>query len=128
MLCLLVVPAQRFLTDADLPGTEKLSVWPPTDAWLQAKYVQLPHLHPDADGVALKWLPAVCHFLDRESHVSLPSGPQMLRPFSVAFVKGWRRSLAALICCEAIRVLEIPFDELTHNFKARDVSSPTICV
>ena len=43
--------------------------------------------------------------------------PGMLRPFCVAFVKGWRRSLAALICCEAIRSLGIDFAELTDVFK-----------
>lgn len=43
--------------------------------------------------------------------------PGMLPPFSVAFVKGWRRSLAALICCEAIRSLGIDFAELTDVFK-----------
>lgn len=43
---------------------------------------------------------------------------QMLPPFGVAFVKGWRRSLALLISLEGIRQLGIPTDELTSVFKA----------
>ena len=42
----------------------------------------------------------------------------MLAPFSVAFVKGWRRSLACLICCEGVKSLGIEMDELTPDFKA----------
>lgn len=42
----------------------------------------------------------------------------MLPPFGVAFVKGWRRSLALLISLEGIRQLGIPTDELTSVFKA----------
>ena len=42
----------------------------------------------------------------------------MLPPFSIAFVKGWRRSLACLICCEGVKSLGIELDELTSDFKA----------
>ena len=42
----------------------------------------------------------------------------MLAPFSVGFIKGWRRSLAALIICEGIRSLGIELDDLTDQFKA----------
>ncbi|CAK9008023.1 FO synthase subunit 1, partial [Durusdinium trenchii] len=41
----------------------------------------------------------------------------MLAPFSVGFIKGWRRSLAALIICEGIRSLGIELDDLTDQFK-----------
>lgn len=44
--------------------------------------------------------------------------PGMLPPFSIAFVKGWRRSLACLICCEGVKSLGIELDELTSDFKA----------
>ncbi len=46
-------------------------------------------------------------------------GNPELVPFSVAFVKGWRRSLSCLIACDAIKTLEIPFEELSANFKAK---------
>ncbi len=39
-------------------------------------------------------------------------------PFSVAYVKGWRRSLACLIIFEGIRVLGVDMEELTPAFKA----------
>ena len=39
-------------------------------------------------------------------------------PFSVAYVKGWRRSLACLIIFEGIRVLGVDMEELTPQFKA----------
>jgi hypothetical protein len=42
----------------------------------------------------------------------------MLTPFSVAFIKGWRRSLACLICCEGIKQLGITLEDLTLEFKA----------
>ena len=33
-------------------------------------------------------------------------------------MKGWRRSVSALICVEGVRALNIAVDELTHSFKA----------
>ena len=45
------------------------------------------------------------------------SGGAALPPFSVAYIKGWRRSLACLICCEDVRALGISFEDLTTNFK-----------
>ena len=41
-----------------------------------------------------------------------------LPPFSVAYVKGWRRSVSCLIVAEAIRELRIDFSDLTQNYKA----------
>ena len=40
-----------------------------------------------------------------------------LPPFSVAFVKGWRRTLSCMIACEGIRRLSVPLDQLTEKFK-----------
>lgn len=41
----------------------------------------------------------------------------MLPPFSVAFVKGWRRSLAMLIICEGIRSIGIDLADVDSGFK-----------
>lgn len=47
----------RFLTDADIPGTEKLSIWLPTEAWLEAPYEPLPPLvDDDVEGPSLESL------------------------------------------------------------------------
>ena len=40
-----------------------------------------------------------------------------LPPFSIAYVKGWRRSVTALIVAEAIRSLSIEMGDLTKNYK-----------
>eukprot|EP00435_Cladocopium_sp_Y103_P058569 s586_g20.t1 len=51
-------------------------------------------------------------------------------PFSIGFVKGWRRSLSALIICEGVKALGIDIAELTDEFKAGLVSEtfPDICI
>lgn len=52
----------RFLTDADIPGTEKLSIWLPTEAWLEAPYEALPPLvDDDSEGPSLESL-GVCKY------------------------------------------------------------------
>lgn len=48
--------------------------------------------------------------------LNAPSG--LLPPFSVGFVKGWRRSLATLIICEGVKSLGIDVAELRPCFKA----------
>ncbi|CAK9043568.1 FO synthase subunit 1 [Durusdinium trenchii] len=90
-MCSLIqlVLTQGFRTDPNEGGVEKLTVTQPNKAWLDAPYKELPQL---VEGT--------------------------LPPFSVAFVKGWRRSLSILIVCEGIRSLGIPFEELTPEFKA----------
>lgn len=50
--------------------------------------------------------------------IKMLPGDDQMPPFSVAYVKGWRRSLACLICCEAVRTLGISLEELTSEFKA----------
>ena len=45
----------RFLTDPDVTGVEKLSIWPPTESWFEEAYAPLPHL--DASGEGLGWQP-----------------------------------------------------------------------
>ncbi len=41
-----------------------------------------------------------------------------MKPFSIAFVKGWRRSLMMLTALEGIFVNAISMDEVGSNFKA----------
>ena len=42
---------------------------------------------------------------------------EFLRPFSVAFMKGWRRSVTCLIALEGIRTLQISLDDISDNLK-----------
>ncbi len=115
----------RFRTDPNDPGTEKLSVWPPMESFLEAKYAQLDHLPGTCCHSFLLWL-----FFTESIHVCgfactaycLTGAEDLLRPFSVAYVKGWRRSLACLMCLEAVRSIGLPLDELTNNFKVTCVS------
>ena len=41
-----------------------------------------------------------------------------LEPFSVAYVKGWRRSVTALIVAQGVKELGVEPSELTQNYKA----------
>lgn len=43
---------------------------------------------------------------------------ELLAPFSIAYVKGWRRALAALILIEGITCLGIPIEDMVPAFKA----------
>ena len=42
----------------------------------------------------------------------------MLRPFSVGYVKGWRRCSTMLLAAHALRELQIDLTELPSGFKA----------
>lgn len=113
----------RFRTCADLPGVEKLAVCSPDAAYLTAPYEPLPPLDP---GSMLQCCIRSMIFVMSSQHVicfwnflRVNWGNPELVPFSVAFVKGWRRSLSCLITCDAIKSLEIPFEELSTNFKAK---------
>ena len=50
-----------------------------------------------------------------------------LTPFSIGFVKGWRRSLVCLTLLEAIYTLKIDINDLTTNFKV-GCFVRTICI
>lgn len=54
-------------------------------------------------------------------------GGDLLPPFSIAYVKGWRRSVTALIVAEAIRSLQIDASELTSAYKAGCVLAGSNC-
>ena len=45
-----------------------------------------------------------------------PGGDPDLPPFSVAFVKGWRRATALLSIIAGIKELEIPVEEIPRHF------------
>lgn len=46
-----------------------------------------------------------------------PNGEALLPPFSIGYVKGWRRSSAMPAAMAGIYLLEIDLDELNANFK-----------
>ena len=48
----------------------------------------------------------------------------MLPPFSVAYVKGWRRSVCALIVAEGVRTLDL-LEAVSDDYKAGSVA---VCV
>lgn len=55
-------------------------------------------------------------------HVSMTLSGDLPPPFSVAFVKGWRRSVTCLVVADAIRALEIDFGDLTSVYKVHFVT------
>lgn len=89
---------------------EKLNVTTPNKAWFEAPYKELP---PLVEGSALILSTSV------ETACYQPAALSgILPPFSVGFIKGWRRSLSALIICEGIRSMGIPLEDLADVFKA----------
>ncbi|CAL1167352.1 unnamed protein product [Cladocopium goreaui] len=89
-----------FRTDGGtLQGVEKLSVTKPDSAFLESKYKPLP---------------------------PLPEASDTLPPFSVAYVKGWRRSVSCLIICEAIKELGIDMADLSTDYKAMGASMKSV--
>ena len=64
--------------------------------------------------VGRRWVPQIANLHSKKCVSPLPG---LLPPFSVGFIKGWRRSLAALIICEGIRSLGIEIADLTDTFR-----------
>lgn len=48
----------------------------------------------------------------------LPGWEDSLKPFSTAYVKGWRRSVACLIAVEGLKRLAIPMETVSLDYKA----------
>ncbi|CAJ1371839.1 unnamed protein product [Effrenium voratum] len=92
-----LILSEGFRTNPDLIGVEKLAVVAPDKALLESPYKPLPRL-PSA-GQAL-----------------IDAG-DALPPFSVAFVKGWRRSVCALIVAEGVRTLDL-LEAVSDDYKA----------
>lgn len=107
----------RFLTDPDVTGVEKLSIWPPTESWFEEAYVPLPHLDACGEGLGRQSNKVNTHTHTLLCSTNLCPG-DLLPPFCVSYIKGWRRSLACLLCCEGIRTLGIDLADVTDVFKA----------
>ena len=86
---LMSMGAPRFNSDPDEGGAEKLFV---SDVSAYASMLEKPY-----DPVQLLY-------------------PDMLPPYSVGYVKGWRRATTLLAVLAAIKALEIPKDQLPKNF------------
>ncbi|CAJ1461739.1 unnamed protein product, partial [Effrenium voratum] len=84
-----LILSEGFRTNPDLIGVEKLAVVAPDKALLESPYKPLPRL---------------------------PSAGDALPPFSVAFVKGWRRSVCALIVAEGVRTLDL-LEAVSDDYK-----------
>ena len=111
----------RFRTDSDIPGVEKLAVVAPGKAFLDFAWKPLDAIS-DAHSADLfrsqRVLHFCCHLLQKTKTGSFMfSSGCMLRPFSVAYVKGYRRSLTMLIVVQGIRELGIEPHELPYGFK-----------
>lgn len=120
-VCLFLV---RFKTNGEkLVGVEKLAIVEMDSAMLTKPYKPLPHLDRESFLRTIYILRTghVFSVLIPDRHVSLHSNSRargkLLHPFSVAFVKGWRRTLCAFIICEGIRKLQIPLDRVPGVFK-----------
>ena len=134
-LCILIL-TDGFITDANLPGVERLAVMiQPDSAFLDRPPTKLPPLHEHSHALSclhFRLLGSSAMFLPSSESVwgklvmkkkflaemllYVASG-DILPPFSIAFVKGWRRSLAALICAEGVRALNINVGDLSTKFK-----------
>ena len=84
-----VSSSPRFVSDPDEGGAEKLFV---SDVSSYASMLEQPY-DP---------MPSI--------------DPHMLPPFSVGYVKGWRRATSLIAVLAAIKALEIPKDELPKDF------------
>lgn len=119
----------RFKTNSDqLPGVERLAVMEPDLSYLEKSY-QVLQPWGAALKVALrvngfliaKWTKGMSQSLWAQTwnwmNIHNELG-ELLAPFSIAYVKGWRRGLAALILIEGIRCLGIPIEDVVPAFKA----------
>ena len=88
-----LILTEGFLSNPDLGAVEKLSCTTVPSEFLQDPYKELP---------------------------SLVDGSGLIRPFSLAYVKGWKRSVALLICLAGIRDLKLEA-EISHEVR---VSKP----
>lgn len=117
---LLVLGIFRFRTDAGtMQGVEKLSVTSPDSAFLKGSYTALGPLPDSCPGLSGGLRGFWGSGFPRSSscfYFWLGTG-DTLPPFSVAYVKGWRRSVTCLIVAEAIRELRLDFADLTQNYK-----------
>ncbi|CAK9077452.1 unnamed protein product, partial [Durusdinium trenchii] len=92
-----LIASEGFRSDPDQVAVEKLSCCSPSADFLVAEYKECRALH---------------------------SGSSLLRPFSVAYVKGWKRAVALLITLQGIRELSLE-DSIDHFLR---VSMGTIHV
>lgn len=104
----LLLNACRFRTNSDIAGVEKLAVTLPDSAYLEQTYKQLPCLDDD------EGLPCCFQFLHLCFVVLCLLG--LLPPFSLGYIKGWRRSCAALIVAQGIRELDLSLNVLPKEY------------
>ena len=117
----------RFRTDCErLPGVERLAILSYCDSamltsdldnWepLEGRDLSLKHF------VACRYAVSICQWFPDSCIMNLCSfqGETSMRPFSIAFVKGWRRSLMMLTALEGILVNNISMEDVSSTFKAR---------
>lgn len=123
----------RFRTNPQLPGVEQLAIIKPDSSFLEKPYHSLPPLSDlsiDMAGlfiwscfVELTKLKDVDLFLGQQcscgcTFVRPLQGDSVAPPFTVGYVKGWRRSVTCLIVAEGIRSLGIPLGDLSNDYKA----------
>ena len=101
----------RFLSDSNVVGGEKINATQIPDAFLETEWEKLP---PILGGQAL----SVAFFFFQRLCVNgcCPDG-HLLAPFSVGYVKGWKRSVSLLVVLAAVRKLDLG-EQIPHNVKA----------
>ena len=88
-----LILSEGFLSDPDQLAAEKLSCVAVTKSWLVSPYEELPEL--------------VEH---------------LLPPFSLGYLKGWKRSLGLLLSLAAIRELNLEHS-ISHHIKVTQIAS-----
>ena len=101
----------RFRSDPDLGGAEKLSIALPQPIQLNKPYLELEPLHGSALSSAMVFPLRVYQF-------QLPTAGNLMAPFSIGYVKGWRRATALLGVLCGIKDMEINVHDLSPTFKA----------
>ena len=110
---------QRMRTDSDrLHGVERLAVTLPDPKMLEFAYSPLQPLSNHSLGLNASW--CCLQFCKRRMIIitELCNSGDLLPPFSIGYIKGWRRSTAFLCIMAGIKLLEIDMAEVPDAFKA----------
>ncbi|CAE7336876.1 unnamed protein product [Symbiodinium sp. CCMP2592] len=94
-----LIVSEGFLSNPDLVGCEKLSCTYPPDEYLDEPRRELPALQP---------------------------GSALLRPFSIAYIKGWKRAVSLLILLAGVRELGLE-DQIPHHVRASQAALQLSC-
>lgn len=112
------------MTNPDMPGVEKLAATRVPQAFLDKPAENLPSVFGGAGLVFVKFTHVVrivssMFFARVTRHTCLQrglTGGALLPPFSIGYVKGWKRATMALIVLQCIRELQLE-EQVPHRVK-----------